>query len=246
MFISGSGRKSGIAVSICKIQQTAKAGIEVKCKKRLFITTHYRFFILLTGIAVIIVLQILSRLSQQKQIDLLEAIREAKTTGTVLVVERLMEIQEAIEEVHGDVKLSADRLTEIQDVLEDVYRYVKLSAERTREGEIITMLTEQMVNEYTENALEYFRDEDYGKAARDFNRALRYRRRNTTLMFYHIYSLYLGQQDRTLTVDELTGMQARIRELQERGFREEERIGFSVAEMEQKAQEMRYNIGEHR
>ena len=212
-------------MSICKFQQIAKVGIEVKCRKRLFITPHYWFFILLAGIVAIIVLQILSCLSQQKQIHLLEAIREAEASGIALVVERLAEIQEVPEEIHGDEKLSE---------------------ERALEGEIIVMLTEQMVNDYTERAIEYFREADYANAAHNFDRALRHRRRNTTLMFYHTYALYLGQRNRTLTMDELASMQTRIRELQEIGFREEEKIDFSVAEMEQKVHEMRYNIGERR
>ena len=208
-------------MSVCKTQQIAGARIEVKCQKRLFFKAHYRFFILLAGIAAIIVFQILNRVSQQKQLHLLEA----EASGTVFLVEKL---------------------AEIQGVLEGGLEDEGLSEERAREEEIITMLTEQMVNDYTESAMGYFREGDYGKAARDFNRALRYRRRNTTLMFYHIYALYLGQQDRRLTADELAGIQTRLRELQERGFREEERIGYSVAEMEQKVREMGYNIGERR
>jgi len=220
-------------------------------KKRRFIKPLYRFFILLAGILVIIFLQILNCISQQKQIYLLDA----EAARTVLVLEKLTEIQKnekqlpagelktvLIEQTVDDFveKMVLGKLAEIQEALEKMQKNEK----QLSSGEIIGMLTEQMVNNYTESALDYFTEEDYANAARDFGRALRYQRGNTTLIFYQTYTLYLEQRNRALTESEFTGIQARIRELQEKGFREEEKIGFSVAEMEYKVREMGQNLGE--
>ena len=135
-----------------------------------------------------------------------------------------------------------EKVVEIQEELERLRRDVNRQSERIRDEEIFLMLTERFVNDYTEKGLNYFNESDYEKASIAFDMALKYQQNNTTLLFYQTYATYLSYGGRIITGNRLTDMQKKVREMQDRGFREEEQIYYTVEEMERRINEIGYNI----
>jgi len=130
----------------------------------------------------------------------------------------------------------------IQEALKATLEVIDSPAGKNREGEIIGMIAEKLNHDYTEKAMQYFREADYANAFTAFSRALQYQRRNTTLRFYQAYALYLQHKDAALSDSELAIQQGLIRDLQGTGFREQEQLDFTAEEMYQKLKEMEYNI----
>lgn len=106
------------------------------------------------------------------------------------------------------------------------------------------ILIEKVVYDYVREGLGHFNDREYIKAHDLFNRASRYRRNDTTIQFYRIYSRYLGMVDDPLPEGELGGILGMAMNLEEAGFRPDEKLEFSEEEMRRKTREIAYNLGE--
>lgn len=122
-------------------------------------------------------------------------------------------------------------LAEIHKNIDNLQRNVSRTTERRRDEEIISMLTEKLVNDYTENALKYFNDSDYNNAINAFTLALRHQPDNTTLQFYLLYSLYLRQRLITLNEEELLELQLKAEDLKNVEFRENELLEHSITDI---------------
>ena len=140
-------------------------------------------------------------------------------------------IDERAEEIMEELALLGEAVTGIQDTLT-----------ASREDYIVVMMAEKLSYDYAIQALKYFKESDYGNASATFSLALRYQQRNTTLLFYQIYSLYLRHIKAPLTENEMIMIQARLRELKERGFREQDYIDHTIEEMQLRVEEMEYNV----
>jgi len=114
----------------------------------------------------------------------------------------------------------------------------RLTEER-RDNEILGMLSEKFVNDFTDKGMQYFNDFDYVNAASAFNEALRYKQDNTTLIFYSMYSSYLAKGGSE-------NMQETLLELREKGFREEELLFYTIDEMEKRLDQINFNLNTER
>jgi len=178
-------------------------------------------------------------------IILIDRIKQNRT-----LIQQLKDEQERRDEIAArradqtmtELHLIQERIIEIQEALGVVLEVIDRPTRKNREGEIIGMITEKLNYDYTEKALQYFREEDYANAFIAFNRALQYQRRNITLRFYQAYALYLRHKDAALSGSELVILQGLIRDLQGVNFREQEQLDFTAEEMYQKLKEMEHNI----
>jgi hypothetical protein len=107
-----------------------------------------------------------------------------------------------------------------------------------------SIVIEKVVHDYTQTALAYFSEAEYLRAYEEFTRVLRYRRTDTTILFYQTYSLYVHAMANTL--DGLTGnvLLEGIAAIEKRGFKSSELLGYSEGEMRQKLTDMAFNINE--
>jgi len=165
----------------------------------------------------------------------LEKIREEQREAEKTICMRLDKITE-------ELSLLKEGSENTQEMLMVQLRAISRMGGQVRGGEIIGMIAEKLIYDYIQRALQYFMDADYGNAYATFSLALRYQENNSTLQFYQIYSLYLGQKNAKLTELELTAIDKGIREIKERGFKENEQLEFSIEEMENKMIEIKYNI----
>jgi hypothetical protein len=106
------------------------------------------------------------------------------------------------------------------------------------------IILEKIIHDYVREGLRCFDKKEYLKAHDLFSRALKLRRGDTTVQFYHIYSRYLGAVDSAFTARERETILAGLGELERKGYREEDLLVFSGEEMRQKVIERAYNIGE--
>ena len=197
-----------------------------------------------TGIAVLlIVLGIQITITTRRNNAILEQIRTDLVNMEELSSARMEAVMAKLEIIEEEIDEEAE---DLKGLLITGFNGIKIPTWQSRDNEIINMMAEKLIYDYTAKALEYFRDADYENASNTFSLAMKYQRRNSTLLFYHVYALFLRRNNAPLTENELAIIQARITELQERGFREQERLDFTVEEMEQKVMEMAYNIKEMR
>jgi len=151
-------------------------------------------------------------------------------------------IGDELDEITTEMALVKNEVTEIRETLAVELAALSRLGDQVQDNELIGMIAEKIIYDYTYRALQYFDSEDYANAYFLFSRAARYQRRNSALRFYQIYSLYLRQKDSKLTSGELAFLQTGIRELKSRVFSEQEQFKFSPEEIEQKINEMEYNI----
>jgi len=140
------------------------------------------------------------------------------------------------------LELLLKRISGIQEENIAVRRAVNNLNAGKREEQIITMLSEKFINDYTDKGLRHFFESDYKNAENAFNTALLYQNDNTSLMFFRTYCSYLNMSNDNYSDDETYVILLHILELKEKGFKEAETIYFSISEMEKIVNEMYFNI----
>jgi len=191
--------------------------------------------IILTAVAITVIFAIILIGTIKQNRTLIQQFKDEQERREELAVDRA---ERAMVELH----LIQKGILEIQESLETVLEFIDRPVGKNREGEIIGMIAEKLNYDYTEKALQYFREADYPNAFTAFSRALQHQWRNTTLRFYQAYALYLRQKDAALSGSELVILQGLIRDLHEVDFREQDQLDFTAQEMYQKLKEMEHNI----
>ena len=150
--------------------------------------------------------------------------------------------EEQLDGITAELSLVKEGIAEIQETLAVELGAIGRLGDQGRGGEIIGMIAEKISYDYTQRALQYFIEENYTNAYVTFTRALRYQQGNSTLQFYQIYSLYLGNRNTRLTDSEFAIIESGIREINNKGFREQEHLVYTAEEMQKRIEEMEYNI----
>jgi len=119
------------------------------------------------------------------------------------------------------------RIAGIQGEIAKVQREINWLVESRRDEEVI------LSEKYKKEGLQYFENHDYANAVYAFDLALRYQQHNTTLLFYHSYSLWRRHyiNRKPLSSRELENVIKQNAALQNAVFNEEEWSGFSVEKM---------------
>jgi len=197
---------------------------------------HEKIIVIQYGIIVLLLLLLLTTVIIADCYNrLLRQLKNDQKQGGELIGDRL-------DEINAEMTLIIEKAAEIQETLAAEFAVLSGLGDQVQDNELIGMIAEKIIYDYTHRALQYFDSEDYTNAYYLFSRAVRYQRRNSTLRFFQIYSLYLRQKDSKLTSGEMAFLQTGIRELKSRVFMEQEQFKFSPEEMEQKVTEMEYNI----
>lgn len=168
--------------------------------------------------------------------------REREEQNAIMIGEIMADLLLVKEGVAGVQETVEQRTAEIQEMQAVQLEAIDRLGKQGRDIEIVGMVTEKLGYDYVQRAMQYFGEGNYGSAYITFSRALRYQRGNSVLRFYQIYSLYLRHNDMRLTDSELAIIQEGIHEINRRGFREQEQLGFSLEEMREKLTEMEYNV----
>ncbi|GHT53628.1 hypothetical protein FACS1894106_4660 [Spirochaetia bacterium] len=140
-----------------------------------------------------------------------------------------------------------------QDQLDEINRTLLLNNEtllrkilevQETDYSLRNMVIEKIVHDYTQTASAYFNESDYTRAYKEFAGAAKYRKNNTTILFYQIYTLYISTQYGRLDGETGKMLLDGIEAMEKRGFQNNELLDFSETEMRQKLTDMAFNIRE--
>jgi tetratricopeptide (TPR) repeat protein len=107
---------------------------------------------------------------------------------------------------------------------------------------IIDMLIDHAKNNFIEKGLSYYAVQAYPQAYESFSRALSYDENNTTLLFYAVYCLYLTAMNGTADKESYQMIFDGINIISEYGYKENELLDFSEAQMRKLVADMSTNM----
>ncbi|GHV07430.1 hypothetical protein FACS189485_17780 [Spirochaetia bacterium] len=140
--------------------------------------------------------------------------------------------QEQLDEINRTLPLNNETLSQ------EIYEVQETG------NSLRSIIIEKIVHDYTQAALAFFNESDYIHAYREFTMAAKYRRNNTTILFYQIYSLYISTQYGRIDGETGKMLLDGIELMEKRGFQNSELLDFSENEMRQKLNDMAFNIKE--
>jgi hypothetical protein len=136
--------------------------------------------------------------------------------------------------------LTGSQLADITSSISEV----SLMLDRGVDDQILDILIERAIEDYTQKGITLFDEALYEKAYSAFTNALKYGGEDAEIRFYQLYSLYLMGMNGTLDRESYWMIYKGLVELSEFEYISTEGFVFSEQEIRQKLNDMKYNIEE--